>query len=236
MIKETENKPASANLVTEGKSFLAAFCSKEPVSSIDQSLKSNSFIWAILLAAFVVFGALGTLLIPMNFMRITSGEAWKMMSAAFPGWKLLGSGLLLFAIYGGVFIVGLKIVLVLYKASGSFIDILKSVGAAFFPMVAALIVAIIFSFFLYQASMLVLVFGGIVSTLLLYASFKKFLGKDDVVWAFAIVFTLAVAIVFLVAGSLMKDVMQTLVGGAVMGGLKQAGNSVKMPDMSSLGL
>ena len=236
MIKETEKNPSSANLVAEGKSLLAAFCSKEPVSAIDQSIKLNSLIWAILLAAFVVFGGLGTLLIPMNVMRIKSGEAWKMMSEAFPGGKLFGSGLLLFAIYGGVFVVGLKIVLVLYKATGSFIDIAKSIGAAFFPMVAAVIAAIIFSFFLYQVSMIFLVFGGIVSTLLLYASFKKFLGKDDVVWVFAIVFTLAVAIVFLVAGSLMQDVMQSLIGGAVMGGLNQVGKSVEMPDLSSLGM
>ena len=236
MNNETEKKPSSTNLMTEGKSLLAACCSKEPVTAIVHSIKSNSLIWAILLAAFVVFGALGTLLIPMNMMRIKSGEAWKMVSEAFPGGKLFGSGLLLFAIYGLIFVAGLKIALVLYKASGSFIDIAKSIGAAFFPIIAALIIAIVFSFFLYQASVLFLAFGGIVSILLLYASFKKFLGKDDVVWAFAIVFTLAVAIVFLVAGSLMKDVMQTLVGGAVMGGLNQVGNSVKMPDMSSLGL
>jgi len=42
--------------------------------------------------------------------------------------------------------------------------------------------------------------------------------------------------VFLVAGSLMKDVMQSLVGGAVMGGLNQVGKSIEMPDLSSLGM
>ena len=112
----------------------------------------------------------------------------------------------------------IKLLYVIYKQDVSIITVMNLVSSSVFIFSAAMLIAIFFSFFFVQLSMVLLVIGAIGSLIMLFIGFQKAASFDlSPLWAFLGINAINIIIISIIGGQLLSSVFGEVVVGNMFG-------------------
>jgi hypothetical protein len=221
---------------------LKAFFSATPQASVTSAANSFSHIWIVFACANVLFGALALMLIPVGILksfakasvdamrlqyagyswysaaeveeilREALAEAYAQIEVMIPYGKMFGIGLLLALVSFGVVLGGVMIMNALYKTQLSFVKAINMVSAALIISTITLAAAVLFSFFLYQVSLVMLLVGILGSMFMLYDMIKKVIPNErGVFWWYLGIQLANILMFYLIVWSNVKDSFSALI-------------------------
>ena len=220
---ETQNKGLFAIILVIVKNFF----SPKPDDVFTDVINSKKHVWVIFAGIYVLLSALAIMLILsgqiMGMIRSLFGTDFgrefladiggrnvinQVMREIMPYGGLFGSGLLLGIISFVVLSGCIKLLCNFKKLDVCFISVMNIVSLSLIIYNAAMLVAIIFSFFFIQFSIILIVVGAIGSLIMLYNGIQKVISlNSNSFWAFLIINALHIIIIALIAGRLLSAVL-----------------------------